>query len=137
MPDIVESAISGGFATLVEVLKTAGLVETLKGSGPFTVFAPTDDAFNRLPTDVMKGLSKDAAIAKNTLLYHVVPGKLMAEEIVKLKNLKTVQGQELKIDPPKGFLHKNPRVNNINIVKTDMIASNGVIHAIDEVLIPK
>ena len=137
MPDIMELAISGKFTKLVEAVTAAGLIDTLKSPGPFTVFAPTDDAFNKLPVSFVEGLLKDAPKAKNVLLYHVVPGKVMAEEIGKLKNMKTVQGQELMIEPPKGLFRKNAKVNGANIIKTDIVASNGVCHAIDFVLMPK
>jgi uncharacterized surface protein with fasciclin (FAS1) repeats len=137
MPDIMELAISGKFTKWVEAVTAAGLVDTLKGPGPFTVFAPTDDAFNKLSIEFAKGLLKDPPKAKNILLYHVVPGKVMAEEIGKMNNVKTVQGQELRIEPPKGLFRKNAKVNGANIVKTDIIASNGVCHAIDFVLMPK
>lgn len=137
MPDIVDLAISGKFTTLVAAVKAAGLVDTLKGPGPFTVFAPTDEAFAKLPAGTVEGLLKDVPKLKGILLYHVVPGKLMAEDVVKLKTVKTVQGQELKIDALKWHLHKSVKVDQANIVKTDMVASNGVCHSIDTVLMPK
>jgi uncharacterized surface protein with fasciclin (FAS1) repeats len=137
MPDIVDLAISGKFNTLVAAVQAAGLVDTLKSPGPFTVFAPTDDAFAKLPAGTVEGLLKDVPKLKNILLYHVVSGKVMAAEVVKLKTVKTVQGQDLKIDAVKWHLHKNVKVNNANIIKTDIEASNGVCHAIDTVLIPK
>ena len=137
MPDIMELAISGKFTKLVGAVTAAGLIETLKSPGPFTVFAPTDEAFDRLPLGLVEQLLKDAPMSKNILLYHVVPKKIMAEELGKLNSVKTVQGQELKIEPAKGFLHKNIRVNGNNITKTDIVASNGVCHVIDYVLLPK
>jgi uncharacterized surface protein with fasciclin (FAS1) repeats len=137
MPDIMDLAVSGKFTKMVEAVTAAGLMDTLKSPGPFTVFAPTDEAFDRLPIALVNMLMKDAPKSKNILLYHVVPGKIMAEEIGKLKGMKTLQGQELKIEPAKGLFHKNIRVNSANIVKTDIVASNGVCHAIDFVLIPK
>jgi uncharacterized surface protein with fasciclin (FAS1) repeats len=137
MPDIVDLAISGKFNTLVVAVKAAGLVDTLKSPGPFTVFAPTDEAFAKLPPGTLEGLLKDIPKLKSILLYHVVAGKVMAEDVVKLKTVKTVQGQDLKIDAVKWHLHKNVKVNNANIIKTDIVASNGVCHAIDTVLIPK
>jgi uncharacterized surface protein with fasciclin (FAS1) repeats len=111
-------------------------VDTLKGHGPFTVFAPTDDAFERQQPSAMQRLLKDVPRLKNVLLYHVVSGKMMAEDIAKLKSVKTLQYQELKIEPPKGLFRKNIKVNFANIVAKDTVASNGVIHAIDEVLFP-
>ncbi len=137
MPDIVDLAISGNFTTLVAAVKAAGLVETLKGPGPFTVFAPTDEAFAKLPAGTVEGLLKDIPKLKSILLYHVVPGKMMAEDVVKLKTVKSAQGQELKIDAVKWHLHKSVKINHANIVKTDIVASNGVCHSIDAVLLPK
>jgi uncharacterized surface protein with fasciclin (FAS1) repeats len=137
MPDIVDLAISGNFNTLVTAVKAAGLVDTLKGPGPFTVFAPTDEAFAKLPAGTVEGLLKDIPKLKDILLFHVVPGKLMAEDVVKLKKIKTVQGQELKVDAVKWHLHKSVKIDHANIVKTDIVASNGVCHAIDAVLMPK
>lgn len=137
MPDIMDLAISGNFTKFVAAVTAAGLVETLKSPGPFTVFAPTDEAFDRLPLALVEVLLKDAPKSKNILLYHVVLGKIMGEELGKLKTVTTVQGQELKIEPAKGFLHKNIRVNGTNITKADIVASNGVCHVIDFVLIPK
>ena len=136
MPDLMEVAITGKFSKLTEALTVAGLVDTLKGPGPFTVFAPIDEAFDRMPLALVERLMKDAQKSKNILLYHVVPGKIKAEELGKLKSLKTVQGQELKIEPAKGFLHKYIRVNGANVIKTDIVASNGICHVIDFVLVP-
>lgn len=137
MPDIVDLAISGNFKTLVAAVQAAGLVDTLKGPGPFTVFAPTDEAFAKLPKGTVEGLLKDVPKLKSILLYHVVPGKIMAADVVKLKHAKTVQGEELKIDAAKWHLHKSVKIDHANIVKADIVASNGVCHAIDAVLLPK
>ncbi len=137
MPDIVDLAMSGNFKTLVAAVKAAGLVDTLKGPGPFTVFAPTDEAFAKLPSGTVDALMKDVPKLKNILLYHVVPGKIMAEEFVKLKHVKTVQGEDIKIDAAKWHLHKSVKVNNANIINKDIVASNGVCHSIDTVLMPK
>lgn len=136
MPDIVDLAISGKFNTLVAAVKAAGLVDTLKGPGPFTVFAPTDEAFAKLPPGTVDGLLKDVPKLKSILLYHVVSGKVMAADVVKLKTAKTVQGGEVKIEV-KGLFKKKVMVNNATVIKTDIVASNGVCHAIDTVLIPK
>ena len=133
----MDLAISGKFNTLVTAVKAAGLVDTLKGPGPFTVFAPTDEAFAKLPAGTVEALLKDIPKLKGILLYHVVSGKLMAEDVVKLKKIKTVEGQELKVDAVKWHLHKSVKINNANIVKTDIVASNGVCHAIDTILMPK
>ena len=133
--DIVDTAVAGGFTTLVAAVKAAGLVDTLKGPGPFTVFAPTDAAFAKLPPGTLDSLLKPENKAKLVaiLTYHVVPGKVMAADVVKLKTAKTVQGQSLTIKVKDGKV----MVNNANVTKTDIEASNGVIHVIDTVLMPK
>jgi len=138
MADIVDTAVAAGsFKTLVTAVKAAGLVDTLKSKGPFTVFAPNDDAFAKLPKGTVEGLLKDIPKLKAVLTYHVVAGKVMAADAAKLKTAKTVQGQEIKIDASKWHLHKNPKINDANVIKLDVIADNGVIHVIDKVLIPK
>ena len=138
MADIVDTAVAtGSFKTLVTAVKAAGLVDTLKGKGPFTVFAPNDDAFAKLPKGTVEGLLKDIPKLKAVLTYHVVAGKVMAADVVKLKTAKTVQGQEVKIDAAKWHLHMNPKINDANVVKADVVADNGVIHVIDKVLLPK
>jgi len=138
LADIVDTAVAAGsFKTLVTAVKAAGLVDTLKGKGPFTVFAPTDEAFAKLPEGTVEGLLKDIPKLKAVLTYHVVSGKVMAADVVKLKTAKTVQGQEVKIDAAKWHLHKNPKINDANVVTVDVLADNGVIHVIDKVLLPK
>ena len=138
MADIVDTAVAAGsFKTLVTAVKAAGLVDTLKSKGPFTLFAPNDDAFAKLPKGTVEGLLKDIPKLKAVLTYHVVSGKVMAADAVKLKTAKTVQGQEIKIDASKWHLHKNPKINDANVIKLDVIADNGVIHVIDKVLLPK
>jgi uncharacterized surface protein with fasciclin (FAS1) repeats len=138
MTDIVDTAVAAGtFKTLVTAVKAAGLVDTLKSKGPFTVFAPTDDAFAKLPKGTVDGLLKDIPKLKAVLTYHVVSGKVMAADVVKLKTAKTVQGQEVKIDAAKWHLHINPKINDANVIKADVLADNGVIHVIDKVLLPK
>ena len=130
--DIVDTAVAAGsFNTLVEAVKAAELVETLKGEGPFTVFAPTDAAFAKLPEGTLEALLADKAKLTAILTYHVVPGKVMAADVVKLKSAKTVQGQAVKINAGQGVM-----VDSANVVKTDIVTSNGVIHVIDSVLIP-
>lgn len=130
--DIVDTAVSAGtFNTLAKALTEAGLVETLKGHGPFTVFAPTDEAFAKLPEGTLEGLLKDKAKLTAVLTYHVVPGKVMAADVVKLSEAKTVQGQNVKITTAGGVM-----VNDAHVVKTDVMASNGVIHVIDRVILP-
>ena len=138
MKNIVETAIeAGSFKTLVKAVQTAGLVDTLSSKGPLTVFAPTDDAFAKLPAGTVEGLLKDKKKLTSILTYHVVPGKVMSSDVVKLKSAKTVQGQEIKIDAVKWHLHRNVKVNGANVVKTDIECTNGVIHVIDKVILPK
>jgi len=138
MADIVDTAVAAGsFKTLVTAVKAAGLVDTLKSKGPFTVFAPNDDAFAKLPKGTVEGLLKDIPKLKAVLTYHVVSGKVMAADVVKLKTAKTVQGQDVKIDASKWHLHKNPKINDANVLKADIMTDNGVIHVIDKVLLPK
>ena len=130
--DIVDTAVkAGNFTTLVTAVKAAGLVDTLKGPGPFTVFAPTDAAFAKVPKATLDALLADKAALAKVLTYHVVPGKVMAAD-VKAGKVKTVQGQELTITTTGGVM-----VDNAKVVATDVAASNGVIHAIDTVLMPK
>ena len=134
---IVDVATADGrFTTLVAALQAAGLVDTLKGDGPFTVFAPTDDAFKKLPAGTVDTLLKPENLAKlkNILLYHVVSGKLMAADVVKLTSAKTVLGQDITITVKDGKVYLN---GNVQIIITDIPASNGVIHVIDAVLLPK
>jgi uncharacterized surface protein with fasciclin (FAS1) repeats len=131
--DIVDTAVGAGkFNTLVTAVKAAGLVETLKGEGPFTVFAPTDAAFAKVPKDKLDTLLKDKAALTGVLTYHVVPGKVMATEVVKLDSAKTVQGKSVKILAKDGKV----TVNGVNVVSTDIVCRNGVIHVIDAVLMP-
>jgi uncharacterized surface protein with fasciclin (FAS1) repeats len=130
--DIVDTAIAAGsFDTLVTAVKAADLVETLKGEGPFTVFAPTDEAFAKLPDGTLEALLEDKAKLTAILTYHVVAGKVMAADVVKLRSARTVQGQTLAIAADQGV-----KVNSANVIKTDIVTSNGVIHVIDAVLIP-
>jgi len=134
--DIVDTAVgAGSFNTLVAAVKAAGLVDTLKGPGPFTVFAPTDEAFAKLPAGTVENLLKPENKAKLVaiLTYHVVPGKVMAKDVVKLHEAKTVNGQSLSIKTVGGSV----MVNNAKVVKTDIACSNGVIHVIDTVVLPK
>lgn len=130
---IVDTAVSAGqFKTLVKAIQAAELVDTLNGAGPFTVFAPTDEAFAKLPAGDLDALLKDKAKLKAVLTYHVVSGKVMAADVVKLKEAKTVNGQTVTIDAKDGV-----KVNDAKVTKTDIEASNGVIHVIDTVLMPK
>jgi len=134
--DIVDTAIAAGdFKTLAAALKAAGLVDTLKGPGPFTVFAPTDEAFAKLPAGTVDNLLKpenhDKLVA--ILTYHVVPGKVMAKDVMKMNQAKTVNGKEVKIMTMDGKV----MVDNATVVKADIVCSNGVIHVIDSVLLPQ
>jgi uncharacterized surface protein with fasciclin (FAS1) repeats len=134
--DIVDTAVeAGNFTTLVAAVKSAGLVETLKGKGPFTVFAPTDAAFKKLPEGTVETLlkkeNKDKLIA--ILTYHVVPGKVMAADVVKLSEAKSVQGGEIKIEVKDGKVFLNGKTQ---VVTTDIKCKNGVIHVIDSVILP-
>lgn len=131
--NIVETAVSAGnFTTLATALTQAGLIETLSGEGPYTVFAPTDDAFKKLPEGTLDGLLKDKEALKQVLLYHVVPGKVMAEDVVGLTEAKTAAG----IMAPIKVYDGKVKVGGAKVVKTDIKASNGVIHVIDSVMIP-
>ena len=130
--DIVDTAVAAGsFKTLATALGAAGLVETLKGKGPFTVFAPTDEAFAQIPKADLDALLKDKAKLTAVLTYHVVAGKVMAAD-VKAGKVKTVQGSDLTVTTTGGV-----QVNGANVVKTDIVADNGVIHVIDTVVMPK
>ncbi|XVJ68387.1 MAG: fasciclin domain-containing protein [Rhizobacter sp.] len=130
--DIVDTAVANGnFKTLAAALQAAGLVETLKGKGPFTVFAPTDAAFAKIPKADLDALLKDKAKLTAILTYHVVPGKVMAKD-VKAGKVKTVQGSELTVTTTGGVM-----VDNAKVTATDVAADNGVIHVIDTVVIPK
>jgi len=133
--DIVDTAVgAGSFKTLVAAVQAAGLVETLKGAGPFTVFAPTDEAFAKLPAGTVESLlkpeNKEKLVA--VLTYHVVPGKVMAADVVKLTEAPTVQGSKAKVKVVDGTV----MIDNAKVVKTDIETSNGVIHVIDAVILP-
>ncbi|MFN5028677.1 MAG: fasciclin domain-containing protein [Burkholderiales bacterium] len=129
--DIVDTAVAAGnFKTLVTAVQAAGLVDTLKGKGPFTVFAPTDEAFAKIPKADLDALLKDKAKLAGVLTYHVVPAKVMAKD-VKAGEVKTINGKMIKITTDKGVM-----VNNAKVIKTDVETSNGVIHAIDTVIMP-
>ncbi len=130
--DIVDTAIeAGSFNTLVQAVQAAGLEETLRGEGPFTVFAPTDEAFNALPEGTLDSLLEDEEALANVLTYHVVAGEYLAEDVVSMTSARTVQGEDVTFDTTDGVM-----INDANIVQTDIQASNGVIHVIDAVLIP-
>lgn len=132
MADIVDTAVSAGsFTTLVAAVQAAGLVDTLKGAGPFTVFAPTDEAFAKLPAGTVEALLNDIPKLTKILTYHVVSGKVLAADVVNLTSAKTVEGSEVKIDASNGV-----KINDSTVTTADVAADNGVIHIIDSVLLP-
>jgi len=134
--DIVDTAVAAGnFKTLASALPQAGLVETLKGPGPFTVFAPTDEAFAKVPKKDLDALLKDKKKLARVLTYHVVPGKVLAADVLALKDgskVKTVEGESLTLHIAEGKV----KVDGASVVQTDIVASNGVIHVIDAVVVP-
>jgi uncharacterized surface protein with fasciclin (FAS1) repeats len=134
--DLVDTAVSAGsFQTLAKALQAAGLVDTLKGTGPFTVFAPTDEAIAKLPAGTLESLLKpeNKATLAAILRYHVVPGRIAASEVTKMTSAKTANGQELTISSAGGRV----KVDAASVVKADVQASNGVIHVIDTVVLPR
>jgi uncharacterized surface protein with fasciclin (FAS1) repeats len=131
--DIVDTAVAAGsFKTLAAALQAAGLVDTLKGAGPYTVFAPTDAAFAKIPKTDLDALLQDKAKLTKVLTYHVVAGKVMASDVAKLSRAKTVEGQSVTFDTKAGV-----KVDGASVVKADVLASNGVIHVIDSVILPR
>jgi uncharacterized surface protein with fasciclin (FAS1) repeats len=131
--DIVDTAQSAGsFSTLVAAIKEAGLVETLKGEGPFTVFAPTDEAFKKLPEEQLSALLKDKAKLTKILTFHVVPGSVKAEDVVKLKTATSVEGSPLAITVSSDGV----KIEEAKVTATDIMCSNGVVHVIDTVILP-
>jgi uncharacterized surface protein with fasciclin (FAS1) repeats len=133
--DLVDTAIAGHFNTLVAAVKAAGLVDALKGPGPFTVFAPTDEAFAKLPPGTLESLLKpeNKEQLRKILTYHVVAGQVAAKDVVKLQSAKTLEGGMLKIQAGNAGV----AVNNAHVTKTDIATSNGIIHVIDTVLLPE
>lgn len=132
-PNLVETAVAAGnFTTLVSLVKQAGLAETLSGKGPYTVFAPTDAAFEKVPNKTLKALGKDKAKLKAVLLYHVAAGRLAAERVVKRSSIKTLNGKRVQIR----VRDQNVFVNKSRVVTPDVRTSNGIIHAVNRVLIP-
>lgn len=129
--DIVDVAVEAGFSTLVTAVQAAGLEEVLRGDGPFTVFAPTDEAFAALPEGALEGLLADPEALTAVLTYHVVPGRVTSDQLSEGQQVTTVQGQTLTIS-----LENGARVNDANIQAADIEADNGVIHVIDAVLLP-
>jgi uncharacterized surface protein with fasciclin (FAS1) repeats len=132
--DIVDTAVSAGsFTTLATALEAAGLVDTLKGNGPFTVFAPTDDAFAKLPAGTVESLLKDIPALTAILTYHVVPGKVQAAQVVTMSSADTVNGESL----PVSVMNGRVKIGTATVTATDIMATNGVIHVIDSVLLPQ
>jgi uncharacterized surface protein with fasciclin (FAS1) repeats len=133
-PNIVQTAVAAGqFKTLVKLVKQAGLAGALQGKGPFTVFAPTDAAFAKVPKSTLAALAKDKAKLRAVLLYHVAKGKLTAAKVLKLRSIKTLNGQSLKVR----VNHGTVTIGGARVVKANIGASNGVIHVINQVLIPR
>lgn len=131
--DIVTTAVeAGNFTTLAAALTEAGLIETLQSEGPFTVFAPTDEAFAKLPKGTVESLLKDKEALTNVLLYHVVSGKVLAKDVVKLNSAETVQGNSVNIK----VVDSKVMINDAQVISADVNASNGVIHVIDTVILP-
>ena len=131
--DIVDTAIAAGqFKTLVKLVPEADLVDALRGEGPFTVFAPTDEAFAKLPKKQVDALLKDKEALRRVLLYHVVQGKVMASDVTKMRSAKTLQGQNINIR----VRNNTVQINDAKVVKADIVCSNGVIHVIDKVILP-
>lgn len=129
---IIDTAINAGnFSTLIEAIKVAGLVETLEGSGPYTVFAPSDEAFAKLPVKIREALIGDKDALAELLTYHVIPGEVTAADVARLDSAKTVQGSAISVDSSNGVT-----VDGASVVTADIRASNGIIHVIDSVLIP-
>jgi uncharacterized surface protein with fasciclin (FAS1) repeats len=133
MKNIIETAVANpDFSTLVTAIKAAELVDTLSGPGPFTVFAPTNEAFAKIPAETLKAVLADKAKLTSILTYHVVSGKVMAADVAKMDDAKTVQGSKVEIDAKDGVM-----VNNAKVTSADIECSNGVIHVIDTVLMPE
>ena len=131
--DIVDTAISNSdFSTLVTAVQAADLVEALKSEGPYTVFAPTNEAFEKIPAEKLQALLEDKEALRAVLTYHVVPGKVLAKDVVNLSKASTVNGRDIQITTDNGVM-----VNNAKVIATDIKTSNGVIHVIDTVILPK
>jgi uncharacterized C2H2 Zn-finger protein len=137
MKDIISIFLEAGtFRMFVSAIQATELVDTLRNVGPFTVFAPDEEAFAKIPKAKLDSLLKDTPHSKAVLMYHIVAGKYTINEISKMKTLKTIQGQEVKIDARKWHLHVNPKINDANITNYNVEADNGIIHVIDKLLMP-
>jgi uncharacterized surface protein with fasciclin (FAS1) repeats len=133
MPDLVETAVNAGnFNTLVKAVEAAELVEILKSPGPYTVFAPTDDAFAKLPAGTLDSLLQDIPKLKKILMYHVANGDVRSDDLIQIDHAETLEGSIVAVDSAEGKV----KVNDANVVKTDILTDNGVIHVIDAVLMP-
>jgi len=132
MKNIIETAAEvGNFKTLINAVQEADLVDTLKTEGPFTLFAPTDEAFSKLPAGTINKLLTDKEKLTEILTYHVVPNKVMSNQVISIKNAKTVNGKDLRIDTKNGV-----KIDSATVIKPDIECTNGVIHVIDKVLVP-
>ena len=137
MKDIMSVFLEAGtFNMLVSALQAAELIDTIRSTGPFTVFAPNDEAFAKLPKGAFDDLQKNVPHLKAVLMYHIVAGKYTINEISQMTSPKTIQGQEVKIDAHKWHLHVNPKINNANITNYNLETDNGIIHVLDRVLMP-
>ena len=133
MRNLVETVIAAGyFKTLISIIQEAGLVDTLSKEGPYTVFAPNDEAFSKISADIFENLLSDTEKLTEILTYHIMSNKMMSKEFIKIKNAKTVNGKDVKINLKNGV-----KIDNATVVEPDIQCSNGVIHVIDKVLIPK
>jgi len=131
--NLIETAIAvGNFKTLISIVQETGLIESLTTEGQYTVFAPTDEAFSKISPEIFEDLLIDKERLTEVLTYHIIPKKLMSNEVIKIKNAKTVNGEEIKINSANGV-----KIDNAKVIKPDIECSNGVIHVIDKVLIPK
>lgn len=137
MADIIDTLlVDGSFKNLFKAIQAAELIDTLRGSGPFTVFAPEDYAFLELPEGTYEKIMSDPVKLKALVSYHIVEGKLTVDELSKVKSAVTLQGQEVNIDAHQWHLHVDPKINNANIKSKDNTVDNGIIHSIDKVLMP-
>jgi len=137
MGDIINAIlVDGSFKNLFAAIQAAELIDTLRGPGPFTLFAPEDYAFAELPSGMMDELMKDPVKLKALVTYHIVEGRLTAEDMSKMNRAVTLQGQEVKIDAHQWHLHVNPKINGADIKSRDNLVDNGVVHILDKVLMP-
>lgn len=137
MRDIIDSIlVDGSFKNLFSAIQAAELIDTLREPGPFTVFAPEDYAFAKLPSGTMEELMKDPIKLKAFVMYHVIEGKVTAEDMSKMNSAVTLQGQEVMIDAHQWHLHVNPKINGANVTSRDNLVDNGVVHILDKVLMP-